>query len=202
MSAYVKNIAIALLLLVPLLTGWADSWEALKQQTPVIKSVRADFVQEKHLKILSRPIISRGVFIFQAPGSLRWEYFSPIKNILLIHNGRTKKFIRRDGRLEEEQGMSLAALQIVLQEISRWLSGNFTENSAFSAGLENKRRIIFIPREPAMARLINKIELQLSDTPGLIDSVTIYEGPDSYTRLIFTNARLNQEIDNSLFMKK
>ena len=191
-----------LLLLLPLILGWADSWQALKQNAGEINSVQADFIQEKHLKILARPIISQGTFIFQAPGSLRWEYTSPIKSILLIHNGRTRKFVERDGRLVAEQGMSLEAMQIVLQEISRWLSGNFRDNTAFAASLESGRKIVLTPGDESMARLISRIELQLSCQPGLMDSVTIYEGPDSYTRLTFLHAVLNQEIDNFLFMEK
>ena len=42
-----------------------------------LRSVQAEFVQEKHLKILTRPLVSRGTFAFQAPQSLRWEYRSP-----------------------------------------------------------------------------------------------------------------------------
>jgi outer membrane lipoprotein-sorting protein len=191
-----------LFLTLPLFSAQADTWETLRQNGTLVKSVRADFVQEKHLKILARPIISRGTFIFQVPGSLRWEYISPIKSILLIHNGRTKKFIQRDGELVSEPGMSFAAMQIVLQDISQWLSGNFTENPGFIASLEDERQIVLRPRNKAMTRLINKIELKLSAQPGLMDSVTIYEGPDSFTRLTFFNAELNQEIDSALFMEK
>ncbi len=195
-------VIVLLLSLLPLLLGWADSWEALKQQGPEIKTVRADFVQEKHLKILARPLVSQGIMIFQAPGSLRWEYKAPIKNILLIHNGRTRKFVERDGELVAEQAMGLEAMQVVLQDISRWLGGSFTDNPAFAVGLESGRRIMLTPREQAMARLISRIELQLSERPGLLDSVTIYEGPDSFTRLTFANAEINQEINNLLFVEK
>jgi outer membrane lipoprotein-sorting protein len=146
-----------LFLTLPLFSAQADTWETLRQNGTLVKSVRADFVQEKHLKILARPIISRGTFIFQVPGSLRWEYISPIKSILLIHNGRTKKFIQRDGELVSEPGMSFAAMQIVLQDISQWLSGNFTENPGFIASLEDEREIVLRPRNKAMTRLINKI---------------------------------------------
>ena len=62
------------------------------EQAPVLlQSIQADFTQEKHLKILSQPIISTGTFTFQRPQSLRWEYISPIRSILLMHGGEVKK---------------------------------------------------------------------------------------------------------------
>ena len=53
--------------------GWGGSWEELKSAAGPIKSISAEFVQEKHLKILARPLVSSGVFYYQAPASLRWS---------------------------------------------------------------------------------------------------------------------------------
>nr|MBF0223694.1 outer membrane lipoprotein carrier protein LolA [Desulfobulbaceae bacterium] len=111
----------------------AGEWETISQNARQLKAVRAEFTQEKHLKILARPIISKGFFIYQAPGSLRWEYASPVKSLLLMHNGRSKKYIQRDDELVLEQGISLESMQIVLQEITHWLNGRFTDNPTFNA---------------------------------------------------------------------
>jgi outer membrane lipoprotein-sorting protein len=180
----------------------ADEWETISENARQLKAVRADFIQEKHLKILARPIISKGLFVFQSPGSLRWEYTSPIRSLLLMHNGRSKKYVQREGELVEEQGISLEAMQIVLQEITHWLNGRFTDNPAFEARLQNERQIVFIPKDQAIGRLISRIELKLSDQPGLMESVTISEGPASFTRLTFTNAEVNPELKSSLFTEK
>ena len=57
--------------------GWAGSWDELKSAAGTVTSVRADFIQEKHLAILAKPLVSTGVFYYQAPRSLRWEYSRP-----------------------------------------------------------------------------------------------------------------------------
>lgn len=56
------------------------------QEAPKVslRSVQANFFQEKHLKILAQPISARGVFAFQAPRSLRWEYLYPLHTLLLV----------------------------------------------------------------------------------------------------------------------
>ena len=45
-------LAIALAAASFLSLGWADNWEGIKSGAAGIKSIRADFVQEKHMKIL------------------------------------------------------------------------------------------------------------------------------------------------------
>ena len=47
--------------------------------------------------------------------------------------------------------------------------------------------------------MIHHIDLMLSERPGIIDSVVIYESEDSFTKLVFKNAVLNQPIDAALF---
>ncbi|MBU4262436.1 MAG: outer membrane lipoprotein carrier protein LolA [Proteobacteria bacterium] len=170
------------------------------QQIPVrLHSVQADFVQEKHLKILARPIISTGTFIFQAPQSLRWEYQSPIASVLLMHDGKLKKYMEHDGKFQEERGMGLDSMQVVLAEISNWLDGRFTDNEMFTVSFPDKQTILLTPKEQGFAALISRIRLKLADQQGLLDEVTIFEGPDSYTRLTFTNSILNREIPVSRF---
>ena len=70
-----------------------------------LDSVQAYFSQEKHLKILVRPLISTGRFVFQAPGSLRWEYSTPLRSVLIMHDGRIKKYVEVNGKLTEERGL-------------------------------------------------------------------------------------------------
>lgn len=164
-----------------------------------LRSVQADFIQEKHLKILVRPIVSQGRFVFQAPGSLRWEYREPFRSILFMLDGRVRKFTERNGQLVEDKGLQLDAMQVVLKEISGWLDGRFTENAAFAATIKDDRTITLIPKEKSMRTFISSIELVLADQAGVLHSVTIFEGPDSYTRLIFSDAVLNQPIPEALF---
>jgi outer membrane lipoprotein-sorting protein len=164
-----------------------------------LRSVHADFTQEKHLKILARPLVSTGSFTFQAPQSLRWEYRTPIHSILLMHEGKIKKFVERDGKLTEDQSMGLDSMQVVLSEIGGWLDGRFTDNAMFTVAFPDKKTVLLTPKEKGLAALISSIELKLADQAGLLDAVTIFEGPDSSTRLTFSNRALNQEIPAALF---
>jgi len=178
------------------------SCQAAGQTQFQLRSVQADFIQEKHLKILARPIVSTGTFTFQAPQSLRWEYKTSIHSVLLMHNGRVKKFIEKDGRLVEDRGMSMDSMQVVLGQIGSWLDGRFSDNDMFSVLRADERTVLLTAKDHALAALISKIELKLAEQKGLLDRVTIYEGPDSYTSMTFTNAVLNREIPVSVFTEQ
>ncbi len=164
-----------------------------------LKSIQADFIQEKHLKILVRPLVSTGTFTFQSPQSLRWEYRTSVPSILLMHGSKVKKFVEKEGRFVEEKGMRLDSMQVVLAEISNWLDGRFSDNDMFTVSFSDERTILLTPKEKALAGFISKIELKLGDRKEYLDSVTIFEGPESYTTMIFSNRVLNQEIPATVF---
>lgn len=179
----------------------AQAQEIAGQPPLRLDSVQAEFVQEKHLPILVRPLVSRGTFVFQAPASLRWEYLLPFRSVLLMHEGRTRKFIRHDDRFVEEQGMGVDSMAIVLQEITGWLAGRITDTATFQARVEEEGLIILTPKEEALGRIISRIELRLVGQSGLMESVTLYEGEDSLTRLVFSHAVLNEKIPAATFTR-
>jgi hypothetical protein len=47
--------------------------------------------------------------------------------------------------------------------------------------------------------MIQRIELVLSERPGVMDSVRIYESENSYTLFKFTQVELNRPLDNKRF---
>jgi outer membrane lipoprotein-sorting protein len=181
--------------------GWGSSWQELKSASGSIKSVSGEFVQEKHMKILAKPLISSGVFYFQTPGSLRWEYRAPLRDILLMDNDRVERYVGTTSGFVKEAGVNLEAMQVVLEQITQWLHGQFDENPMFSAKLEPGPKIVLLPKEQAFTRMIQRIELLFGDRPGIIDTVTIYESDESFTRIVFKNVVLNQPLDDSIFRK-
>ncbi|HIP38259.1 MAG TPA: outer membrane lipoprotein carrier protein LolA [Desulfocapsa sulfexigens] len=166
-----------------------------------VDSVQADFTQEKQLPILVRPIISKGRFVFQAPDSLRWEYFSPVRTVLLMHDGHIRKFVQHGELFKEEQGMGVDSMQIVLQEITGWLDGEITDTPTFKVHTKDNNRIILTPRQEALAKIISSIELKLLGQTGLMESVTLNEGEKSLTRMVFSDGKLNEKIPAVTFIK-
>ncbi len=195
-----NTLSISTLLLAALiLVGWADSWEEIRKNAGDVKTVQARFTQEKHLKILARPLISKGVLYFRAPASLRWEYESPVRSIMLMHDGRARRVVEREGALREDAGANMQSMQVVVQEITRWLGGRFDDNPDFAAELTPGPTIVLTPRNDSLAAIIQRIELTLSDKPGVLRSVVIHESENSSTIMTFEDAQLNAPIPTAIF---
>ena len=182
--------------------GWGSSWDELKSAAGTVTSVSAEFVQEKHMRILVRPLVSSGAFYFQAPASLRWEYRAPLKNILIMHGNRMTRFVETDEGMVNDAAANPQAMQMVLEQISQWLGGRFDENPMFTATLQPDSKIVLIPKEAAFSKMIQRIELSLSAQAGVIDTVTIHESDESFTRIVFRNTVLNRPIDEAMFRTK
>jgi outer membrane lipoprotein-sorting protein len=176
----------------------ADSAEMRER----LRSVQADFTQETHLKILARPLVSHGTLAFQAPQSLRWEYHDPLHSIMFMHDGKMEKIIERDGHFQQDNGAGVGSMQVILPEISNWLDGRFTENPIFTTTRVDERTIMLTPKDQGLQKVISAIELHLGEQDGVMDSVTIFEGPDASTRLNFKNIILNREIPESTFSRQ
>ena len=192
-------IGLILAVAVVILIGWADTWEGLRREAGEIRTVRADFIQKKHLPILAEPLVSEGSFAYSAPDALRWAYRTPVDSVLLMDDGDVTRYTRTDEGLIREAGGGLSAMDAVVGEITAWLDGRFVDNPAFEAELAPGRRIILTPVDPAFGAFIQRIVLHLSDRPGLLKSVVIVEGPEAYTEILFKDAAINVEIDPSVF---
>ena len=185
------------LLLLLLLVWWSSPLHGAES----IRSVQAHFTQEKQMAILAKPLLSTGQLFFQAPASLRWEYFSPLHSVLLQHNGRVRKYVKKDSVFVEEHSMGLTAMQVVLQEITGWLDGEIADTETFQARQPEKGKIVLVPREEGLQKIISRIELELEGTSGLMQSVTIYESEGSSTTMEFSGGQLNAAIAEEIFTR-
>ena len=179
----------------------ADDFEALSKTAQNIKSISADFIQEKHLKILAKPIVSQGRLYFKAPGSIRWEYFSPAKTLTLMNKHSATVYIRSEKNwvMDKTQGNIRG---IVIDEINNWLTGRFQENPAFTHVYKPgpPPSVILTPKEE-MKNFISQIVLKLSKTTGMVEQVEIMEGQGNRSKITFKNEKLNVDLPNSLFEK-
>ena len=191
-----------LMVLTPFDISLSVSLDRIRTESGKTTSFIANFVQEKHLKILDHPFISTGVFYFQAPDSIRWEYLSPIHSILLVNHGVTKHYVKTGHGFEEDKSARFqSVMQFVFQEIGLWIRGRFADDPVFRVHKGTKNRIDLIPKDKGMSMMIKRIELDFSDKPGIINSIMIIEGDGSYTIMKFTKVSRNVKIDKNLFSK-
>jgi len=198
-----RQTALAVMVLLHAGSALADEWEGLRRDAGAVKSIRASFVQTKKMKILARPLVSRGTFHFEAPDAVRWEYLSPVKTVSLVRGGNVKRYSWSGDRGEfvQDSSGSVEAMRIVMEQISGWLAGRFKQDEAFSAVLEagDTPTVILTPREKSLARFIARVEIRFSARPGVVRSVTIVENESTSTIIEFKDVELNEDLPDTLF---
>ena len=179
----------------------AASLADIQEAAGTIRSISADFIQEKHMKILVKPLVSKGSIRFQSPDALRFEYREPIKNVLIMQGKSVSRYIQKENTFIRDNASAMGAMTVVMDEISQWLKGDFNTN-VFDATIEEAPepgRIILVPKEKAISSFIQEIVLVLSEQPGVFKEVVIRENQNSYTRLRFEKATLNEDINPDVF---
>ena len=198
---FVCIIAGIFLVLGPLNYVRANDFEQLRKESANIKTIQAHFVQKKSMKILSRPLISEGRFYYVAPDSFRWEYFKPLRSIVIAYKNNTKRYIASGGKIVEDKIGGAQAMKIVLGEVAGWMSGKFDQNPSFAATInEGANTIITLtPTEKSMTGMIEKIEITLSKKSATVKSVKITESANNFTQINFDNVEINKAINPSVF---
>ena len=204
----VKASSAALLLLLffcyPTAANWTISWETIQQESGKIQSIEARFTQSKHMKILSKPLVSKGRFCFQAPNAIRWEYESPVKSILLLSGSGVKRYTLGSAGWGEDAAGVLPSMQVILTEIGRWSKGRFTDSSFFSATLKKGKepQIVLTPKGKGLSSMISRIVIGLApDKPGVLQSIQIYENEGDHTSFDFSDVQLNGKLPDSAFLE-
>ena len=180
----------------------AQDWTSLKEAFRNIRSVKADFLQKRFLQILTKPLLSEGKLFFYTPDSVRWEYLSPLRSVMLQKGSTIQVYNFSEGKWKPEITQAVEARRMVVAEISQWFQGRFDESKAFKHTYSPgpPARIILVPGE-GINRFIQRIEIVLSVRPGVIDRVEIEEPGGSRTFIEFRNVEINSSISSEVFEK-
>src|SRR4030043_2235774 len=98
----------------------SQDWTSFKEASRNIRSVKAEFLQKRTLQILTKPLLSEGKLFFYAPDSLRWEYASPLRSVMLQKRNTIQVYNFSEGAWKPEMTQAVESSRMVLAEISRW----------------------------------------------------------------------------------
>jgi outer membrane lipoprotein-sorting protein len=180
----------------------AQDWTSLKETFRNIRSVKAEFLQKRYLKILTKPLLSEGKLFFYIPDSLRWEYLTPLRSVVLQKGSTVQIYNFSEGVWKPEMAQAVEVRRMVLAEIGQWFHGRFDESKAFKHLYSSgpPARVTMVPGE-GINRFIQRIEIILSVRPGVIDRVEIEEPGGSRTSIEFRNVEINSSFPSEVFEK-
>ncbi|MCC8176351.1 MAG: outer membrane lipoprotein carrier protein LolA [Bacteroidales bacterium] len=189
------------------LTTSAESFSqdaALKEisaAAAAIKTMQADFVQTKSLKMLGDKMISRGKMLCEQPNRLRWEYTSPYTYTFILNGNRVlvKKKDRSDMIDTSQNAMFREIARIMMNSV---LGKCLTDKNDFRATVAQKSGgyiVTLIPQKKEMKQMFTKILLHYNKQQAMVTQVEMYEKNGDSTVIELKNLKKNAPIDAAQF---
>jgi len=177
----------------------------ISQQSNV-RTLSADFVQTRRLRMLRDPVIRSGRFWFQAPGSFRWELGVPPETIavrgkdaVFLISAKARKFTRQDPSAPAAKG-GLPDLPMMEFPMARDYTDFARRFEVRSLKVEDSHCTAnILPRDARAQKFLEKVEVVFNTETGTLFAFEICLRDGSALRNEFSNVQVNREIDPATF---
>ncbi|MCQ9123683.1 hypothetical protein BKG91_01215 [Rodentibacter caecimuris] len=175
-----------------LISTWSYGFseQDLISQLQKPQSVQGDFVQERHLKALSRPIITEGEFTLVANKGLLWQMEKPFPIQLRVTE---KGIMQWNGKQWINNGKLGQAEQIrlFLGLLSGDVNGLKTQFKLALSGTTEQWKVTLTPDSLLMKQIFNQITIQGNE---VVKRIQLDETQGDRTDITFKNNRINQPL--------
>lgn len=183
-----------------------DNFDAVKDKIRLVSesanSLSSEFVQEKHISFLEHAVSTTGVFKYEKEDKLRWEYVDPYSYIVVLKDG--KLLIDDEGKKNKLDIAQNIMFKKISKMISKAMSGDvLEEQKEFTPTLEQNSelyKVTLTPQQKRMQNYLETIEVYFDKESCLVKSVILREGDEDFTRINFTNMKLNGPVTEEDFI--
>ncbi len=176
-----------------------ESWIA-KQKT--LRSLDTDFVQERKLPSLKKPVSTPGRLRMARPGKLRWELGNPVKT-LAVSDGTTMTLLD----VAKRRGKTIAAGSPDAKQFTLLSDDSFSDLASFQQTFElvESRVVSGIyqltvrPKDKAMRKQVSWMFLDIDTRTHELRALDLQMADQSRIRTVFSNAKVNAKIDPAVF---
>lgn len=169
------------------LSAWADDNESsratlqrVSERLTVADVTRGAFTQEHHLNVLSRPLVSRGDFVYHRQLGVRWSVIEPFASTMVV--APTGVFYQGEQAQPFAKGFGQLLLTLMQLDVEQ-LARNFVA-SGDPGGDEWK--LVLKPRHDQWRQAITEIQLRGNQA---INQVGVLEASGDKVLVTFTDIR-------------
>lgn len=178
----------------------------LEERLSGIQTVQADFVQEKHLVVLEKPLLLKGTLFMQKPDRFAWIVREPLRYSMVIRGEVAHQWDEDTRRVEKIPLSKNPVFKTAMRQLQSWLSGAYTSmigEYEVTVLARDPITLEFIPRDAALAHeVIERVTVEFDHDERYIRRIEILERRGDRTVLTFVNTRLNSPIESSAWKVK
>jgi len=164
-------------------------------------SLQSNFVQIKHLDVLSEDIESNGKLVYKANNKLRWEYTTPLEYLIILNDGKVS--IKDEGKVSSYDLSGNKTFQKINEMMIGSIQGDLLVNEAdykyeFKENSTNYL-VVMYPKEKKVQEFMKSINIYFSKKDYSVEQVKMLEQSGDYTLMKFKNKKTNASISDKTF---
>jgi outer membrane lipoprotein carrier protein len=180
--------------------------DRIRYEQKSLRTLEAEFVQNRVSEFLTAPEESRGAFAYSAPDLVRWDYLSPKPVSLVIKEDEMLTWYKDLGKAEKVK-VGRASSQVFrylnasgsLDTLMKYFAVTFAFPPAGSAGAAEPYRLDLAPRFARIRKRLAAMSLWIDRQLFLPVRVRYVEANGDTTEYRFEHLRRNGEIPLSRF---
>lgn len=167
-----------------------------------LQSLDAEFVQERKLPSLKKPITTPGRMRMVRPGKLLWELGSPVKT-LAVSDGTTMTLLD----VAKKRGKKIEAGSPEAKQFTLLSDESFRDLASFQKAfelVESKMtggiyQLTVRPKDKAMRKNVSWMFLDIDTATQELRALALELDDKTRIRTVFSNAKINPRIDPAIF---
>lgn len=176
--------------------------QAISKAHQQVQTLSANFTQEKSSTLFTEKVIQKGVFCYQSPKQLRWEYKSP-KALTLLFDDTKVTILTDKGAVNNPNKMLNELGKMIINTIN---GTNMSDNSNFDISYAKNTQdgnyiAILKPINKKIKANYNSIKVVLNGKDYLAEKVIMNESNGDVTTIFFSNKKTNQALPANSFKK-
>lgn len=167
-----------------------------------LKTLSADFIQEKTSTLFIDKVVQKGKFYFKAPKQLRWEYTSP-KAFTLIFNDKKTSIITEKGVTNNSNKLLNELGNMIISTIN---GSNLCDENNFKISFYKNEKsghftAVLLPINKRIKENYTKISVVMNGKSHLAEKVILVEKNGDITTISFTNTKIDNNLSSNIFNK-
>jgi outer membrane lipoprotein-sorting protein len=175
----------------------------LRAKLETVKTIQANFVQEKDLAVFKHKLVIRGHFAVERPKRLAWHVASPVKYSVSV-SGDDVRFWDED--TNKPQTITIGpkhSFRAAFEQFQGWFIGDYRSlEDSYDVVLQSKDPLVvhFAPKPTSpMVKIIKGVEVTFRADRLALESFVFHEGGGDTTTIRFTDTQINKPVPESVW---
>ena len=173
--------------------------EQVQANTKTVKTVQADFVQEKTMQVFSKPLVIKGSLYLQKPDKFSWRTKSPMRYVMVSRAGTIKQWDDESRQVQEFSLTKNPAFSTAFNQMQGWFSGDYVAlQKDYNIAVVSRKPLvlIFSPKPTMMAYgIIENVKVSFRDDMRYLSAIEIKEKNSDVTVINFLHTKIDLPIN-------